>query len=380
MIAPSRGSCRGLLCALLLAGCAHPPRAELAPDLRVVQAVPPASDSSVEPERHDFADLFERMRLGFALPAVEHVSVSREIEWYQGHAGFLERTFGRARLYLHHIVETLEERNMPRELALLPAVESAFDPFAYSRCLASGLWQFLPSTGRSYGLDQDWWTDDRRDVVAATRAALDHLEALHAEFEGDWLLALAAYNAGSGSVRRAVERNQRNGLPTDFFHLDLPAETRAYVPKLLAISRLVAEPGAFGVALPTIPNAPYFARVDLEHQVDLGKVADLAQIPRDELRALNPEFNRWATAPEGPHHLLVPVPAKERFETLLAALPQEARLRLAHHRVRRGDTLNAIARRHRVSVEALRGANGIRGSLIHPGQDLLVPLPYRVNV
>jgi membrane-bound lytic murein transglycosylase D len=206
------------------------------------------------------------------------------------------------------------------------------------------------------------------------------MEALHAEFEGDWLLALAAYNAGSGSVRRAVERNQRNGLPTDFFHLDLPAETRAYVPKLLAISRLVAEPGAFGVALPAIPNAPYFARVDLEHQVDLGKVADLAQIPRDELRALNPEFNRWATAPEGPHHLLVPVPAKERFETLLAALPQEARLRLAHHRVRRGDTLNAIARRHRVSVEALRGANGIRGSLIHPGQDLLVPLPYRVNV
>ena len=378
-IAPTAGSCRALLCGLLLAGCAHLQRTEGVPDPSVVQSIPLPSDSSAEPDREDFADLFARMRPGFALPAVEDPSIRREIEWYQGHSGFLARTFGRGRRYLHHIVETLEARNLPRELALLPVVESAFDPFAYSRCLASGLWQFLPGTGRSYGLDQDWWTDDRRGVLEATHAALDHLEALHAEFEGDWLLALAAYNAGSGSVKRAVERNQRSGLPTDFFHLDLPQETRAYVPKLLAISRLVAEPGAFGVELPAIPNVPYFARVDLEGQIDLGKVADLAQIPREELRALNPEFNRWATAPDGPHHLLVPVPAKERFETLLAALPRDVRLRLAHHRVRRGDTLGAIARRHRVSIEALRGANGIQGSLIHPGQDLLVPLPYRAT-
>jgi membrane-bound lytic murein transglycosylase D len=317
------------------------------------------------------------MRSGFALPAVEDPAVRREIDWYLGHSGHLERSLDRGRRYLHHIVETLEERDMPRELALLPVVESAFDPFALSRRLASGLWQFLPGTGRRYGLDQDWWTDERRDVLAATRAALDHLRDLREDFDGDWLLALAAYNAGGPRVRQAVERNRRGGRAIDFFALDLPEETRAYVPKLLALSRLVAEPEAFGIELPAIPDAPYFSRVAVEEQIDLGRLADLAEIPREELRALNPEFNRFATAPGGPRHLLVPAPAKERFERVLATLPPRERLRLGHHRVRRGDTLLAIARRHGISLEALRAFNRVRGSRIHPGQDLLIPLPHR---
>src|SRR5258706_6330241 len=247
----------------ILAGCTHLPNTSASPERYIARSaahqptaadLPPdlgaGSGPSAEREREDFVDLFQRMRSGFALPRVEDLSVRREIAWYQEHSGFLDRSFSRGKRYLHHIVESLEERNMPRELALLPVVESAFDPFARSRCLASGLWQFIPETGRRYGLEDDWWRDDRRDVLDATRAALDHLAELHEEFAGDWLLALAAYNAGEVTVRRAVERNQRLGRPIDFFALDLPAETRSYVPKLLAISWLGDEPEAFGVELP----------------------------------------------------------------------------------------------------------------------------------
>lgn len=397
----SGGSPCVLLAGLLLAACAHLPDRTKPPDRlpqelmrsdrsRAESQAPeeqaavgaqglPASDATRVPDAQVSRDLFDRMRSGFGLPNVAHLSVGREIDWYRGHSSFLERTFGRGKRYLHHIVAELEARNMPCELALLPAVESAFDPFALSRRRASGLWQFMPRTGQSYGLDQDWWTDGRRDVLEATRAALDHLEDLHQEFEGDWLLALAAYNAGAPSVKRAIERNQRKGRPIDFFALELPRETRAYVPKLLAISRLVAEPQAFGVELPAIPDAPYFARIDVRDQIDLGRVADRAEIPREELRALNPAFNRFATAPGGPHSLLVPLPAKDRFEQVLANLTPRDRLRLLHHRVRRGDTLYGIARRHGVSLAALRAVNRVRGSRIHPGQDLLVPVPHAAD-
>jgi membrane-bound lytic murein transglycosylase D len=382
---------RLLLAAGLLAGCAHVPGSGVAPDSSAIveaptqsalPAAPPAetpAETSAELAATGFADLFARMRSGFSLPTLEDLSVAREIEWYRGNPAYLDRTFSRGRRYLHYIVETLEEREMPLELALLPVVESAFDPFARSPSRASGLWQFMPSTGRRYGLDQNFWYDQRRGVLEATRAALDHLQELHDEFDGDWLLALAAYNAGALRVEHAVERNRRCGRPTDFLHLDLPRETRAYVPKLIAISRLVAEPEAFGIELAEIPNAPYFAKVDVADQIDLGLVAKLTEIPHEELRALNPELNRWATAPGGPHHLLVPRPAKERFESRLAALPPRDRMRYSHHRVQRGDTLGAIARLHGISVEALRAANRVRGSLIHLGQDLLVPIPYQAN-
>ena len=391
-----------LVCGLLLAACGHLSGPFRAADRGTTPSPSDAEAGAAEAQRRlekdlgadsqsdlalipdpasvvshdDFIDLFERMRAGFALPLVEDPRVRREIERYVAHPAYLDRTLDRGRRYLHHIVVQLEERDMPCELALLPVVESAFDPFARSPRLASGLWQFIPSTGRRYGLHQDWWLDGRRDVLAATNAALDHLKELHEEFDGDWLLALAAYNAGAGSVRRAVERNQRAGRPTDFLHLDLPRETRAYVPKLLAIARLAAEPETFGIELPAIPNEPYFARVDVGGQIDLGVVADLAEIPLAELRALNPQYKRWATSPEGPHDLLVPALAEQRFHEAIATLPPSKRLRFARHRVRHGDTLIAIARRYGVSVEALRDVNRVRGSLIHPGQELLVPLSF----
>lgn len=395
---PRSAAC-ALVSGLLLAGCQHVPGPFRATDRDATQS-PSGSDvptaevqprlersldadadleapdgPSGEPSGSDFVDLLERMRAGFALAPVEDFRVQREIDWYVAHAAHLDRTFDRGRRYLHHIVLQLEERNMPCELALLPVVESAFDPFAHSPRLASGLWQFIPSTGRRYGLDQDWWLDERRDVLAATRAALDHLKELHGEFDGDWLLALAAYNAGAGNVKRAMQRNLRSGRPTDFFHLDLRPETRSYVPKLLAIARVMAEPERFGIVFPAIPNAPYFARVDVGGQVDLGLVANLADIPLEELRALNPQYKRWATDPGGPHELLVPAPAQQRFHEVLATLPPSKRLRFVRHRVRRGDTLIAIASRYGVPLEALRDINRVRGSLIHPGQELLVPLP-----
>ena len=393
----SNPAAHALVFGILLAGCVHAPGPLRAPDREAAQSPSDpgtrtararerleqslgadtlSGDPSIERSGDDFTDLFERMRAGFALPAVEDLSVQREIAWYAAHSAYLDRTFDRGRRYLHHIVLQLEERNMPGELALLPVVESAFDPFARSPCLASGLWQFIPSTGRRYGLGESWWLDGRRDVLAATRAALDHLEELHEEFDGDWLLALAAYNAGAGNVRRAVERNERSGRPTDFFHLDLRPETRAYVPKLLAIARVAADPERFGIVFPAIPNAPYFERVDVGGQVDLGLVANLAAVPLEELRALNPQYKRWATAPGGPHVLLVPALAKRRFHEALATLPPSKRLRFVRHRVQRGDTLFSIASRYGVSLEALRETNRVRGSLIHPRQELLVPLPF----
>jgi membrane-bound lytic murein transglycosylase D len=317
------------------------------------------------------ADIFERIRGGFALVDVDHQSVDHELRWFARHPAYLDRTFKRGERYLYHIVQEIEARGMPLELALLPVVESAFNPVAYSRARASGLWQFIPATGRRYGLKQNWYYDGRRDVIAATTAALDYLQFLHDTFD-DWLLAVAAYNCGEMNVIRAIARNRAAGKPTDFFSLQLPRETRAYVPKLLAMRRLVGDPVAHGLIFAPIPNQPYFVTVDTAGQLDLHVAAELAELPKEELLALNPAFNHWVTDPDGPHRLLVPVDRKERLTAGLAALPPEKRVRVVYHRVRPGDTLGGIAARYNVSVDALRSTNKIRGTIIHPGQDLLI--------
>jgi membrane-bound lytic murein transglycosylase D len=320
----------------------------------------------------DPGDLFERIRTGFAVADVDHPSVETETRWFARHPEYLDRTFKRGERYLHHIVSEIEARNLPLELALLPVVESAFNPVAYSRARASGLWQFIPGTGRRYGLKQNWYYDGRRDVLAATSAALDYLEFLAAEFDGDWLLAVAAYNTGEANVARAIRKNRAAGKPTDFFSLKLPRETRAYVPKLLAMRRLVNDPAAHGLAFAPIPNKPYFVKVEVAGQIDLHVAAELAELPKEELLALNPAFNHWVTDPDGPHHLLVPLDREARFSEAVAALPPDKRVRVVYHRVRRGDTLGGIADKYSVSVAAIRNANKIRGTLIHPGQDLLI--------
>lgn len=317
-------------------------------------------------------DLFDRIRRGFALTDIDRAEIDREQSWYVRHPAYLDRTFKRGERYLYHIVNELEARNMPLELALLPVVESAFNPVAYSRARASGLWQFIPATGRRYGLKQNWYYDGRRDVLAATTAALDYLQFLSNEFDGDWLLAVAAYNCGESAVARAIKRNEAAGKPTDFFSLKLPKETRAYVPKLMAMRRIVADPASQGLAFAPIPNQAYFSKVDIGGQIDLQVASELSELPKEELLALNPAFNHWVTDPDGPHHLLVPVSYQTRLTDAVAALPPEKRVRIVYHRVRPGDTLGGIADKYGVSVAALKTSNKIRGTIIHPGQDLLV--------
>ena len=321
----------------------------------------------------DYSDLFDRMRAGFRLPDSDHSAVDRELEWYAGNPDYLGRAFSRADLYLYHIVTELEARGMPLELALLPVVESAFEPYAYSASRASGLWQFIPGTGTRYNLKQDWWYDGRRDVVESTRAALDYLQALNSEFNGDWLLAIAAYNCGEQNVERAVARNQAAGLPTDFWNLRLPAETRAYVPKLLAMARVVAHPEHYGLSFNKIPNQPYFAKVDTQGQISMHVAAEIAGLTDAELYELNPAFHRWATDPAGPYALLVPADTAEAFRTSVTQLTEDQRLNVKSYTVHPGDSMNRVARRFHTTAQELRELNDLPRGALQVGSALKVP-------
>ena len=319
-------------------------------------------------------DLFIRLRSGFQLEDADASIIDRELNWYANNPAYLERVWGRAEHYLHFIVEQLTARKMPAELALLPVVESAFEPYAYSHARASGLWQFIPGTGSNYGLKQDWWYDGRRDVVASTRAALDYLQALHSSFDGDWLLAIAAYNCGAGNVQRAVRRNQRAGRPIDFWHLKLPRETRAYVPKLLAMRRIVADPALFGLEFSQIPDAPYFVQVATGGQIDLQVAAELSGLTKNDLYELNPAFHRWATDPTGPYSLLVPAEAAEGLEQTLLSLSPEQRMRVARYAVKPSDTVAAIASQFNTTPELLRHLNNMETTdKLVVGNTLMVP-------
>lgn len=295
------------------------------------------------------------------------------LQQYRRHPDYLQRVVVRAKPYLHFILDEIDQRGLPTELALLPIVESAYMPFAYSQGRAAGLWQFTPSTGRLYGLRQDWWYDGRRDIYASTQAALDYLKGLQTRFQGDWLLALAAYNAGPGRIDRAMARNRRQGRPTDYWALDLPRETRRYVPKLLALKRIFADPEHYGLALEPLPNVRLIAVVDTRSQIDLALAAELAEMDIDEMYRFNPGFNRWATAPGGPHRLLVPVDKAKAFGQRLAQYPPEARVSWLRHKVEPGQTLSHIARRYHTTVALLRHTNKLSGTRIRAGQHLLVP-------
>ena len=321
-------------------------------------------------------DLWKRIGANLSIPRhLEHKAVKGRLAWYAKNQKYLDRVSERSRPYLYHVVSEVEKRGMPLELALLPIVESAFHPFAYSRSHASGIWQFIPSTGKIYGLKQNWWYDGRRDIVAATRAALDYLEKLNREFDGDWLLALAAYNTGERNVARAIRRNRKAGKNTDFFSLRLPRETRGYVPSLLAVAELVANPEQHGIVWQPVPDQQYFAQVNTEEQIDLAVAAELAGMNMDELYTLNPGFNRWATDPRGPHRLLVPVAREETFVEKLAALSPDERVNWESHRIKKGETLAGIAARYRTSVASLKSTNNLRSDVIHQGDTLRVAAP-----
>ncbi len=319
-------------------------------------------------------DLIARMVNGFSLTFSRDQRVMQELNWYSSHPGYIQRIQERAEPYLHFILEEIDKRDMPSEIALLPAVESAFRPFAYSPGRAAGMWQFIPSTGRHFGLKQDWWYDGRRDVISSTRAALDYLKALNKQFKGDWELALAAYNSGAGTVRNAIRYNQKRGRRTDFWSLKLPDETSAYVPRLLALSEIFRHPEEHDIALMSFPDEPYFTTVDIGTQLDLALAAEMADLPIQDLYLLNSGFNRWATDPEGPHRLNLPIDKAESFLATLEKMPPEQRLTWKRYRIKQGDSLSVIARKNNTSLKLLRQVNKLRGNRIRAGKHLLIPV------
>ncbi len=335
-----------------------------------------SEQTSVEP----VADVWQRVRNGMELTPyrAQEAETKKYLSWFVDHPEYVDKVVERARPYLHHIVSELEKRNMPLEIALLPVVESGYQPFAYSKSRAAGLWQFIPSTGKVYGLKQDWWYDGRRDVIASTSAALTYLQKLHNDF-GDWQLALAAYNCGEGTVGRAIKRNKKAGKPTDFWSLDLPKETSAYVPKLMAVSHLVAMPERYDIKLSPIENKPFLTVVDTESQLDLAVAAKLAGITADELHLLNPGFNHWATLPGGPHRLVLPLDKAAQFKQALSTLPKEDRMRWVRHKIKKGESLGLIAKRHSTTVEALKETNNLTSNTIRAGRHLLIPMVGEVS-
>ena len=305
------------------------------------------------------------------VPQIRRVTVQRD--WYAKHQSYLNRVADRAQPFLYFIVEEIDKRDMPMELALLPIVESAFDPFAYSHGRASGMWQFIPGTGKRFKLEQNWWYDGRRDVYASTHAALDYLEYLHRLFKGNWLHALAAYNSGEGNVRRAIRNNKKRNKPTDFWNLKLPKETKAYVPKLLALADLLKRDAEFALDWKPIPNKPAIAKIDIGSQLDLALAADMAGMSVEEIYRYNPGFNRWSTAPKGPHYLILPLEKADQFTVALAETSPEERVRWLRYTIRNGDSLSTIASKHNTTVATLRSVNRIRGSGIRAGDTLLIP-------
>jgi len=349
--------------ALPCASAAHAPPA----------ALPPAYDALDDVPLPD-PDLWQRIRMGFTLEPMDSPLVQEHEEWYASRPEYIKRFVGRGSLYLHHIVEQVEKRGMPMEIALLPVVESAFTPKANSRAKASGLWQFIPSTGKNFGLTQDWWRDNRNDVVAATDAALNYLQHLHDMF-GSWELALAAYNCGEGCVSRAIAANQKRGLPTDYLSLKLPAETRSYVPKLIAVKNIVLAPATYGIELETLPDEPYFTAVPAPAKIDVGLAARLAGMSVEEFVALNPAHRKpVAVVPAGT--LIVPLDKAEAFRANLESYDQPL-VSWTVYNAKKGESTDAIGKRYGLGGAQLRAANEPlkldRKGRLRASQQLLVP-------
>jgi membrane-bound lytic murein transglycosylase D len=330
-----------------------------------------------------FVDLWSRIRKGYGLPEVDNYQVQDAINKYLKNPHYFKRISKKARPYLHYIVEQIEKRNMPLEIVLLPAVESAYEPMALSYKSAAGLWQFIPATGKEQGLKQNEWYDGRRDIMKSTTAALDYLQSLYKLFGNDWFLALAAYNYGLGNLKKAIGKNEQLGKPTDFWSLSLPRETRKYVPKLLALSNIVANPKTYGIKLQAIANRPYLEQVNVGRQIDFSLAAQLASLSRTEFKRLNPCYRRGVTDPKGPHYLILPVDKVGKFKQRLAKIPAhlfvKKKTQLAQidtktqkHRVRQGENLWKIAKSYGTTIAALRQLNHLNNRSLYVGQQLIV--------
>jgi membrane-bound lytic murein transglycosylase D len=303
-------------------------------------------------------DVWQRIRAGFSMPDLTGPLVAEKTAWYAARPEYLKRVFDRSRRYLFHIVEEIEKRGLPTELALLPMVESSFNPMAYSRAHASGLWQFIPGTGKRYELTQNWWYDGRRDIVASTAAALDYLNDIY-QMHGDWHLALASYNWGENAVARALEKNRAAQLPLDYSSLSMPLETRHYVPKLQALKNIIDNPAAFGIELEPIPNQAYFASVTKTRDIDVRLAAKLAEMTVEEFVALNPGFSRPMIRAEHTPRIVLPADRVETFHENLVKYDDKSLVSWQTYQPKKGDTLEAIAKKFGVGLAQLKEVNGI---------------------
>ena len=303
-------------------------------------------------------DLWQRVRRGFVMGNMSSAQVQNQELWYANRPDYIQRFVERGARYMFHIIEEVERRGLPTEIVLLPIIESAFNPQAYSHAHASGMWQFIPSTGKHFGLKQDWMTDNRRDVLLSTNAALDYLTKLHGMFNS-WELAFAAYNCGEGCVARAIAFNQRKGLPTDFASLRLPNETRAYVPKLIAVKNIILSPGSYGIELPPVDNSPFFTMVPAPEKIDVSLAAKLAEMEPEAFAQLNPSFNR-PVASTGTGYFLVPIERADtfRFNIELYRSLNAPMVSWTTVSAKRGEAVDAIARRHGMTAAYLRATNG----------------------
>ncbi len=318
--------------------------------------------------------LWTHMRSHFELAhEAQHPRVKKYIKEYTKSDYFVKRLRENAAPFLYFITQEVEKRGLPFEIALLPMVESNFNPLAISKTGASGLWQIMPATGRILGLKQDYWYDGRVDVQSSTHAALSHLQYLHRTFKGDWLHAIAAYNCGERRVQKAIEKNRRANKPTDFWHLDLPRETKNYVPKLLAVAAIINEPNQYGIQLPTINNQPVVKVVELDHQLDIHVAAQVADLDIDLVKQLNPAYAQDITHPHGPHRLLLPLESVQGFEREIKRLPKENWHTFVHHQVKTGENLSQLAGLYKTQVSAICEANGLESERIQAGNILIIP-------
>lgn len=319
-------------------------------------------------------DVWQVLRSEFSLNhELGRPEVQEQIRWLVAHPSYLHKVSRQSEPYIYHIVAEIKKRKLPGELALIPMIESAYDPFAYSGVGAAGLWQLMPRTGNDLGLKQDWWFDARRSVGPSTDAALKYLIYLNKFFNGNWVLAIAAYDAGEGTVGRAIKATTPPGRQINFWALPIPNETRIYIPRLLALAELIQNPQRYHVVLPNIPYLPYFEEVNIGSQIDLNHAAKLAGISYKELIKLNPGFNRWTTAPYKPFKLLIPTEKVERFNLNLSNVPEDKRVSWTRHKVQKGENLDSIATRYHTTANLIKQLNQMKTNSVVVNQSLLIP-------
>ncbi|WP_298624772.1 LysM peptidoglycan-binding domain-containing protein [uncultured Legionella sp.] len=319
-------------------------------------------------------DVWDVLRREFTIShEVTRPEVQEQIRWLVAHPSYINKVSSQSEPYIYHIIGEIKKRKLPGELALIPMVESAYDPFVYSGAGAAGLWQLMPRTGSELGLKQDWWFDGRRSIRPSTDAALNYLIYLNKFFNGNWILAIAAYDAGEGTIGRAIKSTTNPGKTVFFWNLPVPRETKLYVPRLLALAEIIKNPGRYHVSLPNIPYLPYFEEVNIGSQIDLNHAAKLAGITYKELKKLNPGYNRWTTAPYKPFKLLIPAEKVERFNLNLSNFPEDKRVSWPKHQVQKGDSLDSIAARYNTTVKLIKQLNQLTGNNVKQDQAILIP-------